>query len=234
MVILWLSKMSNNKYNKQYFQARDVLDLRIANAVKIFMHDHNLKTALDVGCGTGKLVQFLTDAGFSSIGCDVSKEALKIAKRKIKKSYFIKAPATKLPFKNNSFDLLTAISLIEHLTKKEVHMFLSETYRVIRPKGYIFLVTPNFNSPTRFLLGRKWFGYSDPTHITFFTPHLIGKLLQLHGFRDRKLWFKTNNRDTNILFPFLTDPKRLIIHLLFSTPFCFIRDSFWIAAQKHE
>ena len=184
------------------------------------MRNHKLKKVLDVGCGTGKLVRFLNDAGFSATGCDLSEEALKIAKQKNKKNTFVKASAIKLPFKNNSFDLLTVISLVEHLTKKEINMFLSEAYRVVKPNGYIFLVTPNFNSPMRFLLRRKWFGYSDPTHITFFTPSSLKSHLQKYGFINTRYWFKTKNN-------FLT-------YLLFSTPLCFIRDSFWIAAKKTE
>ena len=225
--------MKNTNYNKKYFEERDHLDLITVEAIKIFMHDHNLKKVLDVGCGTGKLVRFLNGSGFFANGCDLYEDAIKIAKQKNKNKTFVKASATKLPFKNNSFDLLTAISLVEHLTKKEVNMFLSEAYRIVKPKGYIFLVTPNFNSPMRFLLGLKWFGYSDPTHITFFTPNSLSKLLQVYGFTDKKFWFKTNNKVDNTLLQHLPyGLNRLAIFLLFSTPLCFIRDSFWIAAQK--
>lgn len=225
--------MKNTQYNRRYFEDRDQLNLIIAESIKIFMIDNHLGKVLDVGCGTGKLVQFLNDAGFSAVGCDLHEEAIKIAKQKSEKSTFVKASATKLPFKKNSFDLLTSISLVEHLTQKEIKMFLSEAYRIVRPNGYIFLVTPNFNSPMRFLFGKKWFGYSDPTHITFLTPRSLGKFLQLHGFFDRKFWFKTNTRTDSTLFShFSTGLKHLITYLLFSTPFCFIRNSFWIAAQK--
>lgn len=225
--------MRNKQYNKQYFEDRDQLNLILAESIKIFMTDNHLKKVLDVGCGTGKLVQCLNDAGFHANGCDLSEKALIIAKRKNKKNYFLKASATKLPFKNASFDLLTAVSLVEHLTKKEVHMFLDEAYRTVKPNGYIFLVTPNLNSPMRFLLGRKWFGYSDRTHITFFTPRSLGKLLELYGFGNKKLWFKTNSIIDNTMFLSIPNAlKRLTIYLLFSTPFYFLRDSFWIAGQK--
>lgn len=222
-----------NYYNKKYFEERDTLDLIIAEAIKIFMSNHKLKKVLDVGCGTGKLVHFLNDSGSFAIGCDLYQEAIKVAKQKNKKSTFVKASATKLPFKNDSFDLLTAISLVEHLTKKEVETFLSEASRIVRPKGYIFLVTPNFNSPMRFLFRRRWFGYSDPTHITFFTPRSLGKLLQRHGFHDIKLWFKTNsNGEYTRLSAIPSFLRRNVIYLLFSTRFYFLRDSFWISGKN--
>lgn len=213
-----------NQYNEQYFSERDSLDPNIAQSLAIFLKDNAIERVLDVGCGTGRFVRFLNDNGSSAIGCDVYKEAL-IAARKInKKNTIIKASASKLPFKKNSFDMLTAVSLIEHLTKKESKAFILEAKRVLKPRGFIFIVTPNFASPWRFIQGKKWFGYSDPTHINFFTPLSLASLLKEYGFYKPKFWFKTNDKTS----------RKFINYLLFSTPFCFIRDSFWISAQKNE
>lgn len=215
----------SNKYNEQYFSKRDYLDLNIANTIAILMRDKGLKKVLDVGCGIGKLVQFLNNEGFHAYGCDSAYIAIETAKKINKKNTIIRATATKLPFKKNSFDLISAVSIIEHLTKKKVDVFINEAKRILKPHGFIFIVTPNFASPWRFIQGKKWFGYSDPTHITFFTPLSLSNLLKQYGFYNPKFWFKTS------------DPsywKNFAYYLLFSTPFCFIRNSFWIAAQKNE
>lgn len=205
----------STQYNERYFSERDRLDLHIAASIAILMKDHSLKKVLDVGCGTGRLVKFLNERGFQSYGCDNVNLAVKTARKINEKNTIVKAPATKLPFKKNSFDMLTAISLIEHLTKTEMNTFILEAKRVLKPNGFIFIVTPNFASPWRFIQGTKWFGYSDPTHINFFTPLSLANLLKDYGFYNPKFWFKTNHPN-----------------LLFSTPFCFIRNSFWLAAQK--
>lgn len=210
-------------YTKHYFEERDHLDLHVAESIEILMRDNNLTKVLDVGCGTGRLVKFLNDNDVSAIGCDIYEQALITAQKINNKNTIVKAPATKLPFKKNSFDMLTAISLIEHLTKKEANAFLNEAKRVLKPYGFIFIVTPNFASPWRFIQGRKWFGYSDPTHITFFTPLSLANLLKDYGFYNLRFWFKTN-------YPNYW--KNFVYYLLFSTPFCFTRNSFWIAARK--
>jgi 2-polyprenyl-3-methyl-5-hydroxy-6-metoxy-1,4-benzoquinol methylase len=215
--------MKKNHYNKQYFDERDTLDLLIAESIRIFMKDNKLKKVLDVACGTGKLVQFLNEKGFQAYGCEPEDIAVNIAKKINKKNTITKAFASHLPFNNDSFDLITGISLIEHLSKSEAIDFLKEVRRVLKPNGYIFIVTPNFASPWRFIQGKKWFGYSDPTHINFFTPLSLASLLKDYGYYNPKFWFKTN-------YPSFW--KNFVYYLLFSTPFCFIRNSFWIAAQK--
>lgn len=212
--------MKKNQYNKQYFDERDTLDLFIAQSIALFIKRQKLHDILDVGCGTGRLVEYLNSYGFGAKGCDLYDQALKIAKKINRINTIVKSDATKLPFKNNSFDLVTGISLMEHLSKKGGILFIKEARRILKRNGYIFLITPNFNSPLRFILRKKWFGYSDPTHITFFTPLSLAKLLKDYGFYNPTFWFKINNH------------QGLVKYILFSTPLCFMRDSFWIAAQK--
>ena len=210
-------------YTKKYFEERDLLDLHLAKTIIILMEENGLEKVLDVGCGTGKLVKFLNDNCFQAYGCDNADIAVNAAQNINKKNAIIKASAIKLPFKKHSFDLISSISTIEHLTKKEAGEFVNEVKRVLKPNGFIFVVTPNFASPWRFIQIKKWFGYSDPTHINFFTPLSLAKLLKDYGFYNPRFWFKTN-------YP--SNWKNFIYYLLFSTPFCFIRNSFWLAAQK--
>lgn len=217
------TKPNVSHYNMKYFTERDYLDMHMAESLKILMKDNGLKKVLDVGCGTGKLVQYLNENGFDAYGCDSEDVAVNLAKKINRRNAISIASATHLPFPNTSFDLITGISLIEHLSKSESIDFLKEVRRVLKPNGFIFVVTPNFASPCRFIQGKKWFGYSDPTHINFFTPLSLANLLKDYGFYNPRFWFKTN--DTNYW-------KNFVYYLLFSTPFCFIRNSFWIAAQK--
>lgn len=203
--------MKKNLYSQKYFQERDYLDPKIASVVENLAKNNNLKTILDVGCGTGKLVEYLNSRGFVVKGCD---PYIKSKKRNV-----IEGAATNLPFKDQSLDLITSVSVIEHLTKSEVVKFLNEAGRVLKSGGYIFLVTPNYNSIWRIIMGKKWFGYSDPTHINFYTPSSLSKLLKENGFK-------------KIKFAFKIDSLSLVDYLLVSTPLWRIRNSFYIAAQK--
>lgn len=225
-------------YDQQYFQARDYLGYHLAESIKILMEDNNLKTVLDVGCGTGRLVKFLNENGFEAYGCDKADQAVEQARRLNKKRAVIKASATSLPFENHSFDLVISISLIEHLNLNEAEKFLIEADRILKPNGFVFLITPNFSSPARYLLGKKWFAYFDPTHKNFFTPKNLSQLLKNKGFGNIKLRHKTAyNVLTDLHLPaffrkFPKFTKNFLNWLMISSPLSTFRDSFWILGQK--
>lgn len=225
-------------YNKKYFQDRDLLDRHLAATIEMLAQEHGLKKILDVGCGTGKLVKYFNDNGFEALGCDMADEAIKIAKIVNNSSSIKKATASNLPFKNGSFDFVTAISIIEHLTEKGAKLFLAEAKRVLKPNGFLFMVTPNFAAPWRYIQGKRWFGYSDPTHTHFYTRKSLSNLLRTYRFRNIKLQFKTIYDPPyewelpGFLGKLPKPAKSLITFLLISTPVSAIRNSFWIAAQK--
>lgn len=227
-------------YTKAYFEERDHLDVHLAHSIMLLIKRHKLRKLLDVGCGSGKLVHFFNKKGYIAKGCDPTNSAIKAALRINKKESIIKASAATLPFENNSFDIITAISVIEHLTQREAEQFFAQAQRVLRSNGFIFIVTPNFASPWRFIQGKKWFGYSDPTHITFYTPKNLTALLQKYGFRNIQLQFKTiYNPPYMWEFAGLSGRlpkivKTALTYLLISSPLRIIRNSFWMAAQKKD
>lgn len=175
MIYKDVSNFNKNYYNKKYFLNRNHLQLNIAFLLKTLLKRLNLVDILEVGSGTGRLTDFFKKNSFKVIGCDKSEEAVKI-------SGHVKADATNLPFENNSFDCILAISLIEHLSIKEIKKFLNESQRLLRGNGYIFIVTPNFMSPNRFMKGKKWFAFRDPTHLNLFTPFSLNRLLKENSF----------------------------------------------------
>jgi SAM-dependent methyltransferase len=68
---------------------------------------------LDVGCGTGANLELLGEFGDAE-GVDVSPEALSFCQdRGLKKVHL--GAAEKLPFEDKSFDIVTALDVIEHL-----------------------------------------------------------------------------------------------------------------------
>ena len=224
-------------YNRKYFEDRDHLDLHLALSLKIFANEKNIKSILDVGCGTGRLVEFLNKNGYEAYGCDISKEALKKA-RKLNPGKIKRGQAEKLPYSKNSFDMVTAISILEHLTKNEAKTFILESKRVLKKNGLLFIITPNYSSPFRRLFGKKWFGYSDPTHRHFYTPKTLSSLLSQNGFVKIKFRFKTAY---NVKFdwylpsfcrklPMLA--KNVLNYLMISSPLATFRDSLWASGRK--
>jgi SAM-dependent methyltransferase len=101
---------------------------------------------LDLGCGNGSLTKYIANLVRSSrvVGIDINPLALEKAKEAGIEVYRIDLNNEPLPFAGESFDLITAFELIEHLWNKD--FFLKEVFRVLRKGGFFILSTPNLAS----------------------------------------------------------------------------------------
>jgi SAM-dependent methyltransferase len=95
---------------------------------------------LDVGCGTGANLEMLSEFGDAS-GVDVSEEAVAFCHAR-GFDHVRHAVAEALPFADGSFELVTALDVIEHLDDDVAG--LKEMMRVLRPGGRVLLFVPAF------------------------------------------------------------------------------------------
>lgn len=95
---------------------------------------------LDLGCGTGVLQSEFENKykNVTGYGIDVSSDAIKYCKmRGVKRATLF--DGGKYPFKNETFDVVTAIDVLEHIPNDE--KALKEVYRILKKGGIgIFLV----------------------------------------------------------------------------------------------
>jgi ubiquinone/menaquinone biosynthesis C-methylase UbiE len=96
---------------------------------------------LDVGCGTGVMLQELVPEWRLAAGCDGSDLALSFCRRRGLR-HLVQCDATSLPFRSGGLDLVTALDVIEHLDDDET--CLREIARVCRPGGHVLLHVPAF------------------------------------------------------------------------------------------
>jgi SAM-dependent methyltransferase len=94
---------------------------------------------LDVGCGTGANLEMLSQFGDAE-GVDVSDDALAFCRRKGLKAQ--KGLAETLPFADESFEITTALDVVEHLDDDIAG--LSEMFRVTKRGGYSLIFVPAF------------------------------------------------------------------------------------------
>ena len=95
---------------------------------------------LDVGCGTGANLKMLAAYGEAE-GVDISSQAIEFCHERGLDSVKLGA-IEQLPYADASFDLVTALDVIEHLD--DDHVGLREIRRVLRPDGRVLLFVPAF------------------------------------------------------------------------------------------
>ena len=95
---------------------------------------------LDVGCGAGNMIHHLAQYGRVR-GIEVDARPVKIAQER---GYDVRlGDATQtIPFPDASFDLVTALDVIEHVDADE--NIMREAFRVLRPNGALLITTPAF------------------------------------------------------------------------------------------
>ena len=102
--------------------------------------DIDYDSLLDVGCGTGFLIDLLAkDHMADYIGLDLSPEMIRMAKLKnIQGASFFEGTADKLPFPDEVFDIVTCSQSFHHYPYQKKAM--EEAYRVLR-KGGIYILS---------------------------------------------------------------------------------------------
>ena len=124
-----------NEVDYWWFRGRRRLLERI---LKNFPKKSSLRI-LDVGSCTGYNLHLLSEFG-TVYGVDVEKKAVEYCKmRGFKRIYHLKN-GLKLPFKDNYFDTITCLDVLEHIREDED--YLKELYRVLSQGGHLVLFTP--------------------------------------------------------------------------------------------
>ncbi len=129
---------------------------------------------LETGCGFGFFLEAAKKRNWDVAGTELSENALVECKRK-------NIPVSEkmenlLSTSENSFDVIVSLEVIEHLKEplKEVNLYA----RLLRNEGALYVTTPNFNSLSRRIVGKRWNVILYPEHIHYFTPHSIHYLLK--------------------------------------------------------
>ncbi|WP_413558934.1 bifunctional 2-polyprenyl-6-hydroxyphenol methylase/3-demethylubiquinol 3-O-methyltransferase UbiG [Bdellovibrio sp. HCB209] len=114
---------------------------------------------LEVGSGAGFFANAASVAGHKVTGLDISRTSLKVAEMmdQTHKVRYVEGDAYRLPFPKDSFDVVVAMDLFEHVSDPE--KIISEMSRVLRPGGLLFYRTINKTLISYFWMNKvmKWF-----------------------------------------------------------------------------
>ena len=133
---------------------------------------------LEVGCGTGELLEDLAGRGCQVFGVDINPASVQACREK-------GLPATQgeldtLSFPPGSFDTVILWHALEHLPSPREA--LTKIGQLLRPGGRLIIYCPNADSYLAHFFGPYWYQWHLPFHFHHFTPASIRRLAQLGAF----------------------------------------------------
>ena len=135
---------SNYDHNRlKDFEGKKVLKTQIKLLDKI-INNKKPKKILEAGCGTGRILIPLTKRGHNIEGFDLSKNMLSELKKKNSKIKTKVGDIEKIPYNDNTFDLVYSITVLIHLPK--INKAIDEMMRVTKKGGYVVFDLSNKTS----------------------------------------------------------------------------------------
>lgn len=106
--------------------------------------EKGVSKVLDLGCGSGNHLLFFAEAGFKVYGFDISKEAVKTAKKRLINNNLegkveVASMRENFPYKDNFFDAVISLRVLNHGRISDIRAAIKEMERVLLPGGWIFL-----------------------------------------------------------------------------------------------
>ncbi len=112
---------------------------------------------LEIGCGPGTIVPYLSDAEY--LGFDLSREYIELAKRRFPRAQFVCERVSQFSLqKEQSFDVVLALGIVHHLNDAEARQLFQIAYNALKPGGKLVTAdgvwTDDQSAAARWLLAR--------------------------------------------------------------------------------
>jgi len=139
---------------------------------------------LDVGCGSGDLLEHFAKRGWEIYGIDPSASAVAAAAKRGATVH--QGTLRDQPWPPGSFALITFQHALEHI--EEPVEALRYASALLAPGGLLVIDVPNWSCWQRRLLFRsRWHPLELPRHLQHFSPRALQRLAALLGLRVRSV-----------------------------------------------
>ena len=130
---------------------------------------------LDIGCNWGRWSIAAAQSGYRPIGVDPSFEAIVAARRIARQlgadTRYVVADARRLPFADDTFDVVFSYGVLQHFSKSDVAISVDEIARVVKRSGYSWVQMPNsLGALNAIRLAQRRFREGDEFEVRYWTP----------------------------------------------------------------
>ena len=169
--------MNNENYQKKIVELNFSGNYQgdfVSPLIIVLVEKYLKSPILDIGAGSGALINKLKSKNYSTIGIDLFPRGEDIQEGSI----------TNIEFKDDEFNTIFCTEIIEHLTDKQIEKGLVEVKRVLRKEGH-FIVTVPFdenletNTYTCPECGHR---FHKVGHLQSFNKGRIQNIFEEHGF----------------------------------------------------
>jgi len=139
---------------------------------------------LDVGCGRGLRLLTFRRLGMDVHGMDLIPEPVEYVKNELKvPAVCTDMAGLRTAFDPESFDLLTAFQVIEHVP--DVGVMIESCHKLLKPDGWMVITTPMVDSMQSRMFGARWAAATEaPRHLSLPTKKGVRVALEAWGFSD--------------------------------------------------
>jgi 2-polyprenyl-3-methyl-5-hydroxy-6-metoxy-1,4-benzoquinol methylase len=134
---------------------------------------------LDVGCSVGLFMDAALLRGWQAIGLELGTRASEYARGKgldVRQQFL-----EDVEFEEESFDSITALSLMEHLN--DPVSFVQTAHRLLRTNGVFAAISPNTYSLASIILREKLPTFDGRNHLQYYTLNSFKRLFEQNGYR---------------------------------------------------
>lgn len=134
---------------------------------------------LDVGCAAGFLLEVAMERGYEPYGVELSRFAAAMAEDTIGPGRIYCGRLEDVDWPPETFDVIFLCDLLEHLP--DPMAALGVLRRLTRPRGILFVVTPDVGSLSAKIMGKHWTNVREE-HLVYLDKRTAGRLLGQAGY----------------------------------------------------
>lgn len=137
------------------------------------------KKILDIGCATGLFLSYMKKLGWETFGVEICKSAAEYGNTNRGLNIYTGTLDT-AGYPDDYFDIIHFSHVIEHINNPNI--FIEDIYRVLKPGGLIYCITPNINGLQAKLFKENWRS-AIADHMILYSVKTLKHILKKHGFR---------------------------------------------------
>ena len=159
---------------------------------------------LDVGCGWGTISFAFADRVAAVVGVDFSARSVEFCENRkaeligqgreaVRRARFLCADGGDTGLPSDSFDLVVAADLFEHLYPEDTARVCREAARVLTPGGRFAVWTPHRGHLLEILKNREVLLRKDPTHVDYKSMNRVRRYLEAAGFSVERAYYAASH-----------------------------------------